>query len=185
MPIVVYRSDPSTFRRIWLPFAAWGLALVLFGLFMIASPRLTGRLIVLAAGLLLLAAGVTQLASAVVAGRRITGLAWLPVVTGVIALGLGVFALTQPETVARLFALVGGLAALAWGATDVAIGLTGRSYIRTWAIHALRGVLSMGVGVLLIARPLEALIGIAWLVGLWAVVIGAITLGLALEARSV
>jgi uncharacterized membrane protein HdeD (DUF308 family) len=184
MPVVVYSSDPHTFRRIWFPFALWGLGLVAFGVVIMVWPELTRRVFVLAFGMLSLLAGATQLASAVVARRRLEGLAWLPVIVGFVALSIGVLTLSAPDLVARLFALVIGLAAFAWGVSDIAIGWTGRAYFPTWHLHVLRGVLAAGAGVLLIVRPLDSLVGIAWLVGAWAIAIGLITLWLALGARS-
>lgn len=185
MPVVVYSSDPHTYRRIWAPFALWGIGLIAFGIVIVVWPALTAQVFVAAFGALGLFAGVTQLASAAIARRRLEGLTWLPVVAGVLALCVGAVALLAPDFTAQLFAFVIGAGALAWGLSGLAIGWTGRAYFPSWRLHMIRGVLTVIAGVFLMVRPLEAQIALAWLVGGWAVVIGGITLALGLNARGV
>jgi uncharacterized membrane protein HdeD (DUF308 family) len=184
VPVVVYSSDPNTYRRIWAPFALWGLGLVLFGLVIMAWPALTARVFVTAFGILSLVAGVTQLASALIARRRLEGLAYLPVIAGVIALAIGLVTLAAPEFVAQAFAFVIGAAAFAWGLSDIAIGWTGRRYFPTWRLHVFRGAMTVVAGVFLMFWPLEAQVAVAWLVGAWAIAIGSLTLVLGLSART-
>ncbi len=185
VPVLVYSSDPSTYRRIWMPFALWGLSLMTFGGVIALWPEMTGRLFVTLFGALALFAGVTQLASAVFARQRLKGLAWLPVVTGILALIIGTVTLAALAFVARVFAFVIGTAAFAWGFSDIAIGWTGREYFPTWRLHIVRGLITASAGAFLMARPLEALIADALVVGLWAMAIGALTFVLGLMARGV
>ncbi len=183
MPVVVYSSDPHTYRRVWAPFALWGAGLVAFGVIVMTWPELTARVFVTLFGVLALFAGITQLASAVVAQKKLQGLTWMPVIAGVIALGIGSVTLLAPDFVASVFAFVIGVAAFAWGVSDIAIGWTGREYFLTWRLHMLRGLLTAAAGVFLMTRSLEAQIGLAWLVGAWAIAIGAVTLWLGFVAR--
>lgn len=182
MPVVVYSSDPRTYRRIRVPFTLWGLALIAYGLVIALWPELSARLFVLLFGALALVAGITQLASVVIARRKLEGLAWMPVVAGVIAISVGLLVLSLPDFTSQMFALVGGAISLAWGMSDLVIGWTGREYFPTWRWHMLRGALATGAGVFILTRPIEALIDAAMLVGIWAIVIGVLTLWLSLRA---
>jgi uncharacterized membrane protein HdeD (DUF308 family) len=183
MPIVVYGSDPGTYRRVWWPFAAWGVALVLFGLVLMLAPELTASLMVIVFGWVSLAAGVLQGVAAVTARRQLRGLALLPVIGAVVAVCIGLAALLFPEFVASVFVVLVGFAVLVWGVADTLVGWTGRRRLPTWGWHVLRGLLIALAGVFIVTRPLPAIIAASWVLGALAIATGLMTVTLALAAR--
>ena len=185
MPIVVFSSDTRTYRRVGWPFALWGAALVVFGLVLALAPRLTATLVVTMFGWACLVAGAFQLLSAVFAQRAFRGLAWIPVAAGILAVALGLVTLRWPEAVASVFAVLAGLAILAWGLADTGIGWTGRRYFITWQLHVIRGVLISAAGLIIVTRPIEALIAVAWVVGVLAVAVGTMTILMGVMARRI
>jgi len=183
MPIVVYSSDTRTYRRVGWPFALWGAALVIFGLVISLEPRLTANLVVTLFGWVSLIGGGMQIASAFIAKKAFHGITWIPILVGCIAIALGAFTLVWPEVIASAFALIVGAAIMAWGGTDAVIGWTGRKYLITWQLHVVRGLLIATFGIIIMTRPLEAIIGISWLLGLFAVMVGTMTILMGIMAR--
>jgi len=102
--------------------------------------------------------------------RAITSLWWLPVLFGVVAIGVGVVFIVAPHDTLKTFTVIGGIFLLIDGILAIAGSIFGRGEGR--AVLALIGVLSAIAGLILIKKPFDTLVVFTLIIGIWFVVGG-------------
>jgi uncharacterized membrane protein HdeD (DUF308 family) len=186
MSILVYGSDPGSYRSRSLPFIAVGVAMTLFGAAVIALPDVTLTLLTIMLGLLALAAGLLEIALALASRRTTAGhWWWISPLPGVLLIAAAVFALGWPALAATAIVRGFGVLALAWGVADIVLGATARGVFSGWWMRIVRGLLFAAAGVAVFALPEAGLLAAAWVLGLWAVAVGALSVALGLWLRRI
>jgi uncharacterized membrane protein HdeD (DUF308 family) len=102
--------------------------------------------------------------------RPISSLWWLPVVFGVVALGVGIFFVVSPHETLSTFTAIAGIFLLIDGVIALVGSIFGGGESR--GLLALIGVLSAIAGLVLIKKPFDTLVVFAIIVGIWFVVAG-------------
>jgi uncharacterized membrane protein HdeD (DUF308 family) len=104
--------------------------------------------------------------------RTATGGWWLLLVIGVLSIAAGVIILIKPGDSLATLAVIAGIFLLVDGILELAAsliaGTPGRGSL------ALLGVLTAIVGVLLIRHPIQGVVAIALLIGIWLIAVGVI-----------
>jgi uncharacterized membrane protein HdeD (DUF308 family) len=174
---------PIDLARNWWALAIRGIAAVVFGLLALFWPPTAFVALVLVFGAYAIVDGIFNLVAAVRAPH--TGRRWGPLVfEGIVSLIVGVITLLWPGISA--FALVMFIAAwsIVTGIAEVIAAIRLRKQIRGEWLLALSGILSLALGVLLFLAPAAgALVFTIW-IGAYAVVFGAVMVGLSLRLRS-
>ena len=179
---------PSVVTTNWWALALRGVLALLFGILMIALP-LGGHpfdaLALLAAvyGTYAFVDGLFALAAAgsgVSAGRP-----WgLLLLEGIIGVAIGVITFLWPPITVFALAYLVAFWAILTGVVEIAAAFRLRHHVPGgWAL-AVAGVLSVALGVLLCAWPLAGLLGVAMILGAYAIVWGVLLLALAFRLRS-
>ncbi len=101
---------------------------------------------------------------------RPASLWWLLVLLGVVALGVGVFFVADPNETLSTFAVIVGIFLLIDAALTILASIFG--HVEGRGLVALLGVLSAIAGLILIKHPFEVLTVFALIVGVWFVVAG-------------
>jgi uncharacterized membrane protein HdeD (DUF308 family) len=102
--------------------------------------------------------------------RPIGSLWWLPVLFGVVTLGVGVFFVVSPHETLSTFTVIAGIFLLVDGVLAILGSIFGRGDGR--GLLALIGVLSAIAGLVLIKKPFDTLVVFTLIVGVWFVVTG-------------
>ncbi len=168
--------------RNWWVLALRGAIAILFGIVAILWPVATIAAFVLLFGAFAVVDGVLSLAGAV---RPPPGQSrGILIAFGLISLaaGLVVLALPGPSTLALIW--VTAAWALLDGVTAIAGAIALRKVIRGEWMLAAFGVLSLALGVFLLARPVAGAVGLMWAVGAWAIMAGITLVGLGFRLRS-
>ena len=110
--------------------------------------------------------------------RPITSLWWLPVLFGVVTLGVGLFFVVSPHETLSTFTVIAGIFLLVDGVLAVLGSIFGRGDGR--GLLALIGVLSAIAGLVLIKKPFDTLVVFTLIVGVWFVVTGVVRFVVAL-----
>lgn len=162
-----------------------GVFSILVGVLVLVWPGLTLLTLTLLLSIWLLLAGVVNIIDGVMSIKK-GGLGWLVSIgVGVLELGVGAYLVQRPQvtalTVVTLIALVFVIQGLAY-------------FLRTFLEHGLTGgqrmlslvfaVLSVIAGVWLWRYPFHGSLAFVWLVGLYAIVAGAIQIASASELAS-
>jgi len=172
-----------TLARNWWALALRGAAAIIFGIIALFWPPAAVAALVAVFGAYALVDGIFNLVAAVRAGRE--GQRWGALVfEGVVSLLVGVLTLFYPGVTALALVLFVGAWSLITGVAEIVAAIKLRRFIEGEWLLALSGILSVAFGVLLFISPMIGAIAIAIWIGAYAVVFGALLVGLALRLRS-
>ena len=155
-----------------------GIVAILFGLIVLAWPGITFRALLLVFGISAIAAGVF----AILGGLRAeeTRRRWLQLAEGVVAALAGIVALAWPRGItARALLYLIAAWAIVTGIMEMAGALRTRLASMPEWVLLVSGVISVVFGILLLVWPRLGLLGLVWLIGIYAIVYGIIHLVLA------
>jgi len=166
----------------WWTLVLRGALLVLFGIFALSWPHITALALLLLFGIYTVLDGVFLVFSAFLRGelaRRRFPL----ILRGLAALLVGIIVLAWPGLSAVALLYVIAIWAIASGFFEllVALFLPSGSWIKTALLAA--GFLSVLFGLLMLTHPEGGVTAVAWLIGLYAVVVGAVFVFLGITLR--
>jgi uncharacterized membrane protein HdeD (DUF308 family) len=169
--------------RDWWVFAIRGIAAIVFGILAFIWPERTLAVLVLLFGAYALVDGVALLVGLIRGDAEARRHGWAVAIMGVLGIVAGVITFMRPDlTAVSLLYLVASWA-IVTGVFQVIAAIALRDELEGELWMALGGVASIVFGALLVAFPGDGLITLVWLVGIWAVVFGASSLGLANKLR--
>jgi len=170
------------FLRHWWAMALRGALAVLFGLVALLWPRLTLDILVIGFGAFVLVGGIFAVIAAL--GDRGVHDRWgVLLAEGLVGIGIGLVTFFWPTitALALLFLIV--VWAIATGILEIAVATwMHRAMGNEWLL-LLGGIASVLFGILLAVLPAAGLLALTWLIGIYAIVFGAILLLLAFQWR--
>jgi len=174
---------PNLLFRNWWAVLLRGLAGIGFGIVTIFAPGLSLAALVLVFGAYSFADGVLLLISAT--GRR-EGQppAWMLVLEGVANIGIGFIALFWPGITSLGLLWVVASWALVTGILEIVAAIRLRKAIKGEWLLAGSGVLSIGLGIMLIVFPVAGLLTLVFWIGAYALLFGAVMVMLSLRLRA-
>jgi uncharacterized membrane protein HdeD (DUF308 family) len=174
----------ETLLHSWWLLALRGAIAILFGSLAILWPAITLlTLAVLFAAFALLAGAAWTFGA--IRHCRTDPRWWQLLLLGVVSIGAGVIAALHPAVTTIALVLLMGANALVSGVIDIVVALRVRKYIEGELLLVLAGVVSVGFGAIVLLFPLGAgTLALAWMVGLYAILTGAMLLALALQVRN-
>jgi len=112
--------------------------------------------------------------------RPVTSFWWLPVLFGVVTLGVGLFFVVSPHETLSTFTVIAGIFLLVDGVLAILGSIFGEGDGR--GLLALIGVLSAIAGLVLIKKPFDTLVAFTLIFGVWFVVSGIVRFVVALAS---
>jgi uncharacterized membrane protein HdeD (DUF308 family) len=99
---------------------------------------------------------------------------WLALAAGVLSIVVGVIALAYPGPTLLAVCIIVGVYLIIWGVMTTIRGVAGERGLTTLArvVLALLGLLTVLAGLIVLVRPGESVVAIAWVVGFWWVLTG-------------
>lgn len=164
----------------WQVLVVRGVLAVLFGVVAMVWPVETAIAVVLLWGVWALLDGISSIAQAFRPGPAVVRVA--VGLMGVLALLAAVFALFRPVSAGTILVWFLGLWLIARGVFEVVIAFT-RTPPAPRGLLVLSAVLDIVLGVLFMTHPDKSAVGIAWLLGLLAIVWGLVFIVVGLLAR--
>jgi uncharacterized membrane protein HdeD (DUF308 family) len=169
--------------RNWWALALRGVAAIIFGLVALFWPPAAIAALVALFGAYALVDGIFNLVHAVRAGRAGERWGWL-VFEGVVSLLVGIVTFFSPGVAVLALVLWVAVWSLVTGIAEIVTAIRLRKAIQGEWLLALSGIVSIAFGVLLFISPLIGAIAIAIWIGAYALVFGALLVGLSLRLRS-
>ena len=171
--------------REWWVFAIRGIAAIAFGILAFIWPETTLTVLVFLFGGYVLVDGVALLVSLVRGDAVARRHAWAVGIMGVLGIVAGVVTFLWPGLTAMSLLYVVAFWAIAMGLFQVVAAVALRRELDGEFWMAIGGLASIVFGALLVAFPSAGLISLVWLVGMWSVVFGVSSLGLAYRLHAI
>lgn len=160
---------------------ARGIVALLFGVATLAWPQVTLWALVLMWGAFALADGTIALVAAI-SDKQLPQRGWTAF-WGVTGIAAGVATFVWPSITALALLVVIAVWALVAGVSMIAIAISGRKQLSGAFLIGLSGVLTVALGVLLLANPGTGALAITWAIGWYACLYSALSFGLAWYAH--
>jgi uncharacterized membrane protein HdeD (DUF308 family) len=175
--------DADGLSRNWWVVLVRGLVGILFGIVTFFAPGITLAALVLVFGAYAFVDGILTLVSAI-RRRSTTDRWWILVLEGIAGILVGIATLFVPGITALVLLYLIAAWALVTGVLELAAAIRLRKVITNEWLLALGGIVSILLGVLLIAAPRAGALAVVIWIGASAFVFGALLVGLSLRLRS-
>jgi uncharacterized membrane protein HdeD (DUF308 family) len=170
-------------RELWGLGIASGVLAVLFGILALFWPGLTVALLLLFFGVFVLVWGIVGLIVSL-ASIGVNNLWWLELLFSLLAVGIAVYVLRNPEDAAKLFVIFIGLTFLVRGLIDLIAGLFDREQSSdTKVFRIIAGAIGVLAGGIVLLNPVSAGVAVVWVIGLYAVLYGSLAIAFAFRAQ--
>jgi uncharacterized membrane protein HdeD (DUF308 family) len=169
--------------RSWWTLALRGLLAIIFGVLALVWPGITLLALMVFFGAFVLVDGLL----AVVAGfaeRKTNGRWWVLVLAGILGIAIGLVTFVWPSITALALLFLIAAWAIVTGILQVVLAVMLRKEVKNEWLLILEGVLSVIFGVLVAALPVAGALAILWLIAIWAIIIGLLSVVLAFRLRS-
>ena len=167
--------------RDWPAVFMIGLITLGLGVVVIAWPKQTLAVISIVIGLQILLYGIYRLVSAFADGTASPG---VTAFVGLVGIVVGIVVLRHPFRTVAILAVLLGVVWIIAGSIELLGAMADRS-LENRGMTALGGLLSIGVGVVVVAWPAPTVTVIAWISGLYLIVFGLFLWVVAFKLRSV
>jgi uncharacterized membrane protein HdeD (DUF308 family) len=170
--------------RNWWVLLVRGICAVLFGLLAFTWPGLTLFALVILYGAYALADGVTAIWLALAGGRHEEGrMWWQMLIVGLLGIAAGIVTFAWPGVTALVLLVLIACWAIVRGIFEIAAAIRLRKVIEHEWMLAAAGVLSVLFGIVLLARPGAGALALIWVIGAFALIWGAVAIGLSFKLR--
>ena len=170
--------------RNWWALAIRGAAGIIFGILAFIMPGITLMTLILLFGAYALVDGIFNLIAAL-RGRAGDQPWWWLALEGLVSIGAGIVTFTWPGLTAMVLVFVIAVWAVITGVLEIIAAIRLRQEISNewWLVAS--GVISVLFGVLLMVAPGTGALALVFWIGAYAIVFGALTVGLAFRLRHV
>jgi uncharacterized membrane protein HdeD (DUF308 family) len=168
--------------RFWWLLLVRGAVAVLFGVFVFTVPGITLVSLVYLFGAYVLVDGAGNVVTAI-GGRDEQENWWVLLLAGLAGIGVGLLTFSRPGLTALMLLFYIAIWAIATGMLHIVAAIRLRRVIEGEVWMVLSGLASVLFGIFLVANPGEGVLTVLWLISLYAVAFGAITIILAFKAR--
>src|SRR5882724_1870977 len=174
--------DVDTLAKNWWAVGLRGLAAILFGALTFSLPPVTLAALVLLFGAYALVGGGLSVIAAI-RGRGQAEPWWALLLGGLVSISAGIVTFVLPGLTELALLYMIAAWAIITGILEIVAALPLRRRLKgeTWLV--LNGARSIAFGVLTILMPGAGALSVAWLIGAYAVVVGALLLGLSFRLR--
>jgi len=175
----------SLLSRDWWVYAVRGIAAILFGVMALVWPGPTLTALVLLFGAYAFIDGAALLVALARGDSMARRHKWATGLMGALGIGVAIATLAWPGLTALTLLYLVAFWAIAMGVLQIVAAIEFRREIDSEFWMVLGGVLTTAFGALLVSFPGAGLVTLVWMVGLWAVLYGISSLGLAYRLHGI
>ena len=174
----------STAKQLWGLGIAFGVVSILFGILALFWPGLSVSLFILMFGIFVLVWGVIGIIVSI-SSTGTDKFWWLELIFSILAIGLAVYLLRNPVEAAKIWIFFVGLTFLVRGVVDILEGLfdsnrTGGNRV----LAVILGGLGIVAGIITLTYPVSAGLVVIWIIGLYALLYGALLIAFSFRAKA-
>ena len=168
--------------RNWWAVTLRGVVAILYGVIALVWPGLTLEILVLFFGAYALVDGVLAIIASFT-HRAGHDRWWVLFLEGLVGIAAGIITVLRPGLATLVLLFVISFWAIVTGVLEIVAAIRLRKEIQGEWMLALGGIASLVFGVLLLLFPAAGALTVAWLIGAYAILFGAMLLGLGLRLR--
>jgi uncharacterized membrane protein HdeD (DUF308 family) len=168
----------SALQKMWGWYLAGGIVSMIFGFFIISYRHASVYAVIYLASGFFIAVGIFEIIGAIGAALH----RWMHLVFGLIWIGVGIVGFVWPHITIFITAVLIGWAFLVLGIFDI-INSIRFHYMPYWWAYLIRGIVAVALGFLCIRHPGAPLTAFVVLIGILAIVFGAVEIIGAFAAR--
>ena len=176
--IAVGDAVSTQLEKMWGWYLAGGIFSMIFGFFVISYRHASVYAIIYLASGFFIAVGVFE----IVGAARAAVQRWPHIVFGIIWIGAGIVGFVWPHITIFIVAVLVGWGFLVLGIFDIVNSIR-YHYLPYWWAYLVRGIIAVGLGFLCIRHPGAPLTALVVLIGILAIVFGAVEVLGAFSAR--
>ncbi len=165
-------------QKMWGWYLAWGILAMIFGFFVISYRHASVFAIIYLASGFFIAGGLFE----IVGASRMARQRWLHLVFGLVWIGVGIVGFVWPHITIFIVAVLIGWAFLVLGIFDIVDSIRNH-FMPYWWMYLIRGIVAVALGFLCIRHPGAPLTALVVLIGILAIVFGAVEIVGAFSAR--
>lgn len=174
----------DSLTRHWWVLLLRGLAAIAFGVIAWLWPALSVATLVLLFGIFAFADGALGLWSAITGPKGMEH-RWLLALWGLAGLVAGALAVLAPALVTASLVLLIGVWAIVTGLLEIVAAIQLRKEVQGEWMLVLAGLASVAFGLILVFRPGAGVLALVWMIGVYAILFGALLVLLSFKVRSV
>ena len=178
IPMQVVKTE----NDLWWLHLLQGVAAIFFGIVAIFWPGLTLVTLVYIFSAFVLAWGIVEVIHGFLSIRR-RDTWWLTLLFGLIVLGVGIYLVRHPQVSFTALVVIIGLVLIGRGLLDLIGAILDRHNVSRRTLTLIIGAAALIAGIILLFQPEAGGVAFVWILGLYALVFGALTTALAIEAR--
>jgi len=159
-----------------------GVVAILFGIAAVFWPQLTLVTLLYLFAAFVLVNGLFDLFHGIFTVGK-AGSSWfLKLLLGALQIGVGIYLLRHPHVTFATFILLIGFTLIFRGVFDIVVAFADKMTATHRTLLVISGLLALVVGVVVLFQPVSAGVAFVWLLGLYALITGPITIAVALDA---
>ena len=178
------KAEGTMMFRNWWAVVLRGLVMVVFGILALSWPDKTVTVLLRIFGIIILVYGVVMLVEALLARRGEEQSSVWSLVGAIVAITAGVLTLAWSSATSLVVLYIIAIWAIVSGVIEVIAAFS--FPVRDWAVWLLAagGLVSVVFGIALISSPGSGVVGLAWLIGLYALFIGLLHVAVGFKMRT-
>lgn len=165
-------------EKMWGWYLVWGILAMIFGFFVISYRHASVYAIIYLASGFFIVGGLFEIVGAVRMARQ----RWLHLVFGLIWIGAGIVGFVWPHITIFIVAVLVGWGFLVLGIFDIVDSIRNH-FMPYWWVYLIRGLIAVALGFLCLRHPGAPLTALVVLIGILAIVFGAVEIIGAFSAR--
>jgi uncharacterized membrane protein HdeD (DUF308 family) len=171
------------YRRYWWMLLIRGVVAVLFGLAAIVWPGLTALVLVYLFGAFAFVDGIVAVVVSL-QERAIVPRWWVLLIEGIVGILIGVLTFFSPIVTALVLLYLIATWAILTGILEIAAAFSMRRALALEWTLAIAGILSIILGILLAIQPVNGILAVVWIIGVYAIVFGVLLIIRSFQFRS-
>ncbi len=159
-----------------------GIVAILFGIAALFWPGLTIATLVVLFSVYVLVWGIAEIIHGLMSIGK--GNTWfLSLIFGAFALGVGVYLTRHPQVTFATFILLIGFTFILRGIADIVAAFIGNQLQTSRALTIIIGVIGVIAGIVVLRQPVGSGVAIVWILGLFALISGIMTIALSFDLK--
>ncbi len=170
--------------ELWWLGVVQGIVTLLFGIAALFWPGLTLVTLVYLFSAYVLVWGVVEIVRSLTGMQGVMGTWWLNLIFGIVGLGVGVYLVRHPNVTFATLVLLIGFVLIIRGVFDIVASLFVHMSATAKVMAMIAGIVAVLAGIFVLRQPVTGGVAFVWILGLFSLIMGPLTIALAVDERN-